>query len=89
MSKETIPPLLLITPEKVVDELSPPTVKFPLSSISIVPVPSIEPTVIVFVVFNSKVVPEVISTTVELDNAPPADNLNVPSLIVLLLLWYH
>ena len=73
-----VPSSLWIVPEKIVDELSPPTVRTSLLVISIVPAPAIEPTVSELLI--SKIAPLSTVTAVLSDKVP--ERVKVPSLIV-------
>lgn len=70
------PPVSEITPEKVVEELSPPAVKVPEPSV-IAPAPAIEPTVSV-TSFRSNVAPVFTVTAVVSDRRPDPDSMTVP-----------
>ena len=83
-----IPPLellpsLWITPENVVEELSPPTVKISLFIISIVPAPEIDP--MVSETLTSRVAPEETVTAVLSANLP--FTIKVPALTVVSPEW--
>ena len=71
------PPVSEITPEKVVDDASPPAVSVPEPSV-IDPAPAIEPTVSVMS-FRSNVAPESTVTAVVSAKRPEPDNITTPA----------